>query len=404
MSSLRQGKHSKAIHGGANPEAHHGAVSVPIYQSSIFSFPSAEEGSSRFAGMSDSPIYSRLGNPTVKALEECVADLEGGSGAVATATGMAAVTTVLLTLLKQGDHVVCSYPLNGPTGVMLQQRFSRFGVTSAFVAASNTAALKAAVGAGTRLVYVGSPTNPTVDLVDLPSAADRAHVAGALLAVDNTFAGPHLQRPLDLGADIVIHSMTSVMSGHADVLAGAVVAKDSAILDQLRATATVHGLTMDSHQAWLVLRGIRTLGMRVERAQASAGKLAEWLEHRPEVEWVRYPGLPSHPQYKLAQRQMDGPGTVIAFELKGGMEAGQRLVNAVKLITLAVSMGGVQSLIEHPASLMRRSVSSEELLRQGITGGLVRLAVGCEDVEDLQADLEQAFGALRAKKSSGARS
>jgi methionine-gamma-lyase len=395
MSSLAKGKHSKAIHAGLNPLEHHGALSVPIYQSSTFAFPSAEEGAARFAGTSDGPIYTRLGNPTVRALETCVAELEGGCGAIATATGMAAVSTVFLALLQQGDRIVCSYPLYGPTGVMLENRFSKFGVTAEFVPAANTAAMKAAVGPGTRLVYLESPANPTLDLVDIPAAADRAHVAGALLAVDNTFAGPYLQRPLELGADIVLHSMTKSLNGHADVVAGVVVAKDPKILTLLRNTATTYGMTMDPHQAWLALRGIRTLGMRVERAQANAQRIAEWLERRAEVAWVRYPGLPSHPQYKLAKKQMDGPGSTLAFELKGGLDAGRRLMNAVGLITLAVSLGGIETLIEHPASMTHKGVAEAERKRQGITPGLVRLAVGCEDVDDLLVDLDQALAAAR---------
>jgi methionine-gamma-lyase len=393
MSSKGRGRHSRAIHAGLDPEVHLGAVSVPIYQTSTFAFPSAEEGAARFAGESAGPIYTRLGNPTVAALESCVADLEGGCGAVATATGMAAVSTVLLALLKAGDHVVGTHPLYGPSRTLLERTLAGFGVASTFVPAPDAAALAAALRPTTRLVFAETPANPTLDLVDLEAAAEAAHRAGVPLVVDNTFAGPHLQRPLERGADVVVHSMTKSLNGHSDVVAGIAVARAAELLRGVREAAKSLGTTMDPHQAWLVLRGIRTLGMRVERAQENAKALAPWLERHPAVAWVRYPGLPSHPQRELAARQMDGPGSVIAFELRGGVEAGRRVMDATRLIVLAVSLGGIESLIEHPASMTHRGVPEEEQRRQGITAGLVRLAVGCEDLEDLRGDLERALAA-----------
>ena len=386
--------HTKAIHGGLDPAAHRGAVSVPIYQSSTFAFPSAEEGAARFAGTSPGPIYTRMGNPTVQALESCVAELEEGCGAVATATGMAAISTVFLALLRNGDHIVCTDPLYGATRTLLTRYFSRLGVTSTFVPATDSAALAAAVRPETRLVYAETPANPTLDLVDLAAAAAAAHTAGIPLVVDNTFAGPHLQRPIPLGADVVLHSMTKSLNGHSDVIAGIVIAREPAMLAVLRDAAILFGLTIDPHQSWLVLRGIRTLGMRVERAQQNAIAIARWLEQHEEVAWVRFPGLPSHPQFELAQRQMSGPGSVIAFELRGGTEPGRILMNSVRMITLAVSLGGVESLIEHPASMTHKSVPVEEQRRQGITAGLVRLSAGCEDLDDLLADLTQAMATV----------
>jgi methionine-gamma-lyase len=395
MSNEANGRHSKAIHGGIDPAAHRGAVSVPIYLSSTFAFPSAEEGAARFAGTSDGPIYTRLGgNPTVVALEECVAELEGGCGAVATATGMAAVSTALLALLRQGDHVVGTHPMYGPSRGLLINYFARFGVTSTFVACSDTEAIAAAIRPETRLIFIETPANPTLDLVDIEAVAKIARSAGIPLVVDNTFAGPHLQRPFELGADLVLHSMTKSLNGHSDVIAGIVVARDARLLATCRDAAKSFGLTIDPHPAWLVLRGIRTLGMRVERAQANALKVAKWLEQQPEVAWVRYPGLASHPQHQLARRQMSGPGSVMAFELRGGVEAGQTLMNNVRMITLAVSLGGVESLIEHPASMTHKGVSPAEQLAQGITPGLVRLSVGCEDLDDLLADLSAALSAV----------
>ncbi len=387
--------HTKAIHGGLDPQAHRGAVSVPIYQSSTFAFPSAEEGAARFAGSSPGPVYTRMGNPTVQALESCVTELEEGCGAIATATGMAAVSAVFLALLREGDHVVATHPLYGSSRTLLTRYFSRLGVTSTFVAAVDSAALAAAIRPETRLVYVETPANPTLDLVDLAAASAAALAAGIPLIVDNTFAGPHLQRPMAWGADIVLHSMTKSLNGHSDVVAGIVVAREPAMLAVLRDAAITFGLTIDPHQAWLVLRGIRTLGMRVERAQENAIAIARWLEEHQEVAWVRYPGLPSHPQFELAQRQMSGPGSVIAFELHGGTEAGRVLMNSVRMITLAVSLGGVESLIEHPASMTHKGISEDEQRRQGITAGLVRLSTGCEDLADLLADLTQALANVR---------
>jgi len=394
MSHGARGRNSKAVHAGLDPAEHRGAVSVPIYQSSTFAFPSAEEGAARFAGTSAGPIYTRLGNPTVQALERCVAELEGGCGAVGAATGMGAVTVVLAALLRQGDHVVGTHPLYGPSRGAIEKYFGRFGVSSTFVPSADLGALRGALRSETRMVYVETPANPTLDLVDLAAAAAVARQAGVPLVVDNTFASPHLQRPIEHGADIVLHSMTKFLNGHADVVAGIVVAADPAHLAALRETAIALGVTMDPHQAWLVHRGVRTLGLRVERAQANAQVLAGWLEKHPALEWIRYPGLPSHPQFELARRQMDGPGAIISFELRGGVEAGRRLMDAVRLITLAVSLGGVESLIEHPASMTHRGVPEAEQRRQGITAGLVRLSVGCEDVEDLQADLEEALAAV----------
>ncbi|NWG00757.1 MAG: aminotransferase class I/II-fold pyridoxal phosphate-dependent enzyme [Thermoanaerobaculaceae bacterium] len=391
MTAHGGGKHSKAVHSGHRAAEHHGAVSVPIYQCSTFAFPSAEEGAARFSGESKGLIYTRLGNPTIAALETCVAELEGGCGAVGAATGMGAVSTVLLTFLGAGSHLVGTHPLYGPSRGLVDRHLSRFGVSASWVGAADLEGMRAAVRPETKLIYVETPANPTLDLVDLAGAAEIARAAGVPLVVDNTFAGPHLQRPLAWGADVVLHSMTKSLNGHADVVAGIVVAREPATLARLRETAMTFGITMDPHQAWLVLRGIRTLGMRVERAQENARALAAWLERHPAVEWLRYPGLPSHPQHELAQRQMDGPGSMIAFELKGGVEAGRRVMNAVRLVTLAVSLGGVESLIEHPASMTHKGVAAEEQLRQGITPGLVRLSVGCEDLEDLRADLEQAL-------------
>lgn len=395
------GQHTKAIHAGFDPREHKGAVSVPIYQSATFALPSAEEGAARFDHRSSGPIYTRLGNPTVQALEEAVAQLEGGRGAVATATGMAAVSTVLLALLREGDHILATQPIYGASRKIIHENLAQFGISSTFVRASDIAALRREFRTETRLIFVETPANPTLDLVDLKAAAALARSAGIPLVVDNTFAGPLLQQPLKLGADIVVHSMTKSLNGHSDVVAGIVVAAEPSLLDTLRQTATRFGMTADPHQAWLVLRGIRTLGMRVERAQANAMDIAAWLERQPSIATVHYPGLASHPQHELAQRQMAGPGSMISFELRGGADAARALLNSVKVITLAVSLGGIESLIESPASMSHANVSEAECRAEGVTPGLVRLSIGCEDVDDLRADLAQALAA--AERAVGER-
>ncbi|HEU4520724.1 MAG TPA: PLP-dependent aspartate aminotransferase family protein, partial [Thermoanaerobaculia bacterium] len=247
--------HTKAIHSGLEPAEHRGAVSVPIYQSSTFAFPSAEEGAARFAGTSDGPIYTRLGNPTVQALETAIADLENGAGAIATATGMAAISTTLLSMLRAGDHVVCTVPVYGSTRRLLETRLARFGIATTFVPATDgVRAIGSAVRPETRMIFIETPANPTLDLVDLAAAAGIARAAGIPLVVDNTFDGPHLQRPLEHGASVVVHSMTKSLNGHSDVIAGAIVASDELRVKALRETAAAYGTTIDPHQAWLVDR------------------------------------------------------------------------------------------------------------------------------------------------------
>ncbi len=382
---------SRIIHAGQHTDPRTGAVSTPIYQTSTFAFRDADEGAARFSGRDPGYKYTRLGNPTTAALEECISVLEGGCGALGAATGMAAVNTVYLALLEQGTHIVATEALYGPSRLILEQEYARFGITATFVDSSDLDQVKAALRPETRLVYVESPANPTLKLTDLAACADIAHRGGALLAVDNTFATPLLQQPLALGADIVLHSMTKFINGHTDVVAGIVVAKREEHLARLRKVHQNVGGTMDPHQAWLVLRGVKTLGLRLERAQRNTEILAAWLESHPKVAWVRYPGLPSHPQHDLMRRQMAGGGAVCSFGVKGGLAAGKKLINSVKLATLAVSLGGIETLIEHPASMTHAGIAPAERLAIGISDDLVRIAVGCEDVADLQADLEQAL-------------
>jgi methionine-gamma-lyase len=369
-------------------------VIPPIFQTSTFVFKTPEEGAARFAGEDPGFIYTRMGNPTLAALEESVAALEEGSFALATASGMAAVSTVFFALTGQGDHIVCSASVYGPSRVVLERDFSRFGVTASMVDTSDLEALKAAITDRTRVVFVETPANPTLAITDLAAAAEVAHEAGALLVVDNTFMSPVLQRPFRFGADIVLHSVTKFLNGHSDVVGGVLVFQDETLMKKVRAVLHYLGGTMDPHQAWLVHRGIRTLAMRVRKAQENAQALAELLAVHPAVDEVRYPGLPGHPQAALIERQMGGPGSLISFELKGGIEAGRQVLNTVHLPALAVSLGGVESLIQHPASMTHAAMKREDRIAAGITDGLVRLAVGCEDTEDLVADLKQALDGL----------
>lgn len=384
-------KSTQAIHAGDAGKPIFGEVSVPIFQSSTFSFPSAEEGAARFSGESPGYIYTRMGNPTVNALENNIAALEGGFGGMATASGMAAVSTVYLALLDNGSHVVSTDSVYGPARMILENEFSRFCVKSTFVDTSCLESIENAITPDTRLVYIETPANPTMAITDIRGAATIAHRHDAMLVVDNTFASPYLQRPFEHGADVVVHSMTKFINGHSDVVGGMIVAKDEPLFKKIRSVLNLFGGTMDPHQAWLVLRGVRTLPLRVERSMENARKLAAFLEDHPKVTWVRYPGLEDHPQHHIAEKQMDGFGSMICFGVRGGLPGGRMLMNSVELFTLAVSLGGVESLIEHPASMTHATVPREEREQAGIQDELVRISVGCEDVEDLQADLEQAL-------------
>lgn len=379
---------TKLIHGGAIKDKY-GSVNVPIYQTSTFAFESAEEGERCFLGESNGFIYTRLGNPTIKALEDCIAGLCGGYGGIAVGSGMGAVNTIYMALLGSGSHIVSTAAVYGPSRGIMENHWSRFGVESTYVDTTNLDNIRKAIKPNTKVLYIETPANPTLDIADLKACSEIAKEHGLILVVDNTFSSPYLQRPFEFGADVVFHSMTKFINGHADIVAGIVIPKTKELYDKLRPMMIALGCNMDPHQAFLVLRGVKTLGIRMERAQENAVKIAEYLENHSKVAWIKYPGLKSHPQYELAKRQMDGPGAMISFELKGGFEAGKTLMNNVKIAALAVSLGGVETLIEHPASMTHSKVPPESKKEAGITEGLVRYAVGIEDVNDLIADLEQ---------------
>jgi len=383
--------YTSVIHAGQHPDPLFGGVSVPIYQSSTFAFQSAEQGAARFAGQDDGYIYTRIGNPTTKALEDCAAALEGGCGGLATASGMAAITTVYLSYLNQGDHLIGTAAVYGPTRTVLEREFSRFGVKADFVDTSDLGNITACLKPTTKMLYVETPANPTLTLTDIRACSRLCREKGFLLVVDNTFSSPIVQRPLELGADIVIHSLTKFLNGHSDVVGGMIIPGEKSDFERLRKNLTLLGGTMDPHQAWLILRGVKTLALRMDKCQKNALEVASFLSAHPKVSWVNYPGLESHPQHLLAKEQMDGFGSMICFGPQGGLEAGRRVINSVKLCTRAVSLGGVETLIEHPASMTHAGVPKAEREKAGITDDLVRISVGCEGAEDLIADLDQAL-------------
>ncbi len=390
MEEKKTGINSRLIHSGGFKDPMGSAV-TPIYQTSTFRFRDADHGAACFAGDDDGYIYTRIGNPTIHDLECAMADLEGGAGAISTSSGMGAVCTVYSALLSKGDHMVSHNAVYGPSRGVMESVFSRFGIESTYVDATDVSKVAAAIRPETKLIFLETPANPTMGITDIEAVCKLAKERGIKVCVDNTFCSPYLQQPLSLGADIVLHSMTKFINGHADVVAGMLVVRDAALLEQLRYIMVNMGFNMDPHQAWLARRGLKTLGIRIDRAQESALQIARWLEGHEKVEWVLYPGLPSHPQYALGQQQMKGPGCMISFELKGGLEAGKILMNNVKLAILAVSLGGIETLIQHPASMTHSKLGAEKRAQAGISEGLVRYSVGIEDCEDLIEDLEQAL-------------
>jgi methionine-gamma-lyase len=379
-----------AVHAGVEPNEYL-AVVPPIYQTSTFAFDSAQQGAALFAGERRGYIYSRMGNPTVQALEKCVAMLEGGYAGLACGSGMAAIHTTFAVLLQAGDHVVCSDAVYGPTCTLVETVFSRFGVESTMVDTSNLADIEKALRPNTKVVYIETPGNPTLVICDLEAACRLAHRHGVQVVVDNTFMTPVLQRPFRWGVDVVVHSLTKFLNGHADVVGGMIIVKEEKQYQPFRKTLNQLGGVLPPFESFLVHRGIKTLALRMQRHCENATKIAAFLEQHPAVEWVRYPGLKSHPQYEIARRQMTGAGGMISFGLKDGLEAGRDMMNAVKLCGLAVSLGGVETLIQHPASMTHASMGAEARRRANISDGLVRLSVGIENADDIIADLDQAM-------------
>lgn len=386
---------TKAIHGGyVKNEV--GALATPIYQTSTFIFDSAEQGGRRFAGEEGGYIYTRLGNPTNTQVEEKVALLENAEACASMASGMGAITSCLWTILEAGDHVVAAQTLYGCTFAYLNHGLQRFGVEVSFVDTRDPENVRKAMKDNTKVVYLETPANPTLDISDIEAISKIAHEKeDCMVVVDNTFSTPYIQRPLDLGADVVVHSATKYLNGHGDVVAGLVCGKADFIEDvKMVGLKDMTGSVLSPFDAFLINRGLKTLEIRMQRHCENAAKVAEFLESHPVVEKVYYPGLKSFPQYELAKKQMKLPGAMISFEIKGGIEEGIRLMNNVKLCTLAVSLGDAETLIQHPASMTHSPYTPEEREAYGIPDSLVRLSIGLEDVEDIIEDLKMALDTI----------
>jgi len=372
---------SRAVHAGQRPGEHNGAVSVPIYQTSTFERPVVLDG-----GWD----YSRIANPTRSALEECLADLEGGARAVATGSGMAATTTAVLALCRSGDHILLPTTTYGGTWDLFADLLGGWGVAVSTVDVRDVAAVAAALRPTTRLVWVETPTNPLMTITDVAAVAAVAHDAGALLAVDSTFASPYLQLPLSLGADVVVHSTTKYLGGHSDVTGGVVVCADPAVGERVARTCGIIGTAAGPFDAWLVLRGVKTLPVRMRQVCRSALRIAEWLQEHPAVTVVHHPGLSTHPDHDLATRQMRDFGGVVSFELVGDLQTASDVCARLQLVTLAVSLGSVESLVQHPARMSHCTLTGNA----APPDTLLRLSVGLEDAEELVADLEQALAGV----------
>ena len=390
METKKYGLGTTAIHAGTLKNLY-GTLAMPIYQTSTFIFDSAEQGGRRFALEEAGYIYTRLGNPTTTVLENKIAALEEGETAVATSSGMGAISSTLWTVLKAGDHVVTDKTLYGCTFALMCHGLTRFGIEVTFVDTSNLDEVKNAMKENTRVVYLETPANPNLKIVDLEALSKLAHTnPNTLVIVDNTFATPYIQKPLKLGADIVVHSVTKYINGHGDVIAGLVITNKE-LADQIRFVGLkdMTGAVLGPQDAYYIIRGMKTFEIRMERHCKNAKKVVEFLNKHPKIERVYYPGLETHPGHEIAKKQMKDFGAMISFELKGGFEAGKTLLNNLKLCSLAVSLGDTETLIQHPASMTHSPYTKEEREAAGITDGLVRLSVGLENIEDIIADLEQ---------------
>jgi len=396
MSKTTDGKmgfSTRAIHHAYDPYSGSGDLNPPLHLSSTYTFPTVEDGSKRFTGEQEGYVYSRVGNPTTVLLEQRLADLEGGEAALVTASGMGATASLLWTLLSPGDEIIADITLYGCTYAYFNHGLARFGIDIRHIDLTDPAKLAAAISDKTKVVFFESPANPNMRLVDIAAVAQIAHrYPDCRVVVDNTYCTPYLQRPLELGADYVVHSATKYLGGHGDLVAGAVVGPQES-LAQVRfyGIKDMTGAVMSSQDAFLVLRGLKTLALRMQRHSQNAQAIAELLEAHPKVSVCHYPGLASFAQRELAQRQMALPGGMLAFELEGGFDAGRRFLNALKLITRAVSLGDAESLAQHPASMTHSTYTPEERAEHLISEGLVRISAGLEDTEDLIRDVQQAL-------------
>lgn len=396
MNKQNLGFATRQIHAGkvANDA---GALCSPIYQTSTFEFETVEQGGARFAGQESGYIYSRLGNPTVGVVEAKMAELEGGEDALATASGMGAISTAIWSSVEAGDEIVASDTLYGCTYALLNHGICKFGVKVTFIDMTDMAALKAALTDKTKVVYLETPCNPTLKIVDITAVAEAAHAFNPQIKVmvDNTFCTPYLQRPLELGADVVVHSATKYLNGHGDVIAGVVVGSKEFIgTCRMFGLKDMTGAVMSPFDAFLMARGLKTLDIRMERHCANARKVVEFFTSHPAVDKVYYPGLESFPGHEVAARQMKLPGGMISIELKADKAATAAALNKLELCTIAVSLGDAETLVEHPATMTHSTYSAEELKAAGISEGLVRISIGLEDPEDIIADFKAVLDTL----------
>lgn len=386
---------TRAIHMGKKNAAEQGALVPPIYMTSTFTFENAEQGAALFAGEEKGHFYSRISNPTLSLLEECIADLEGAEASMATASGMGAITSTLWTLLAQGDEIIVDKTLYGCTFSFFSHGLTKFGVTIKHVDMRDPENVRAAITDKTKVIYFETPANPNMRIVEIVAVAEIAKEHNIITVVDNTYATPYLCRPISLGVDLVVHSATKYLGGHGDLVAGLVVGSEELITRiRLEGVKDMTGAVMAPLTAFQIMRGLKTLEIRMDRHCSSAEIIAEKLENHSAIDVVHYPGLKSFPQYGIAKRQMTKPGGMIAFELKGGIENGMRFMNELKLIKRAVSLGDVDTLIQHPASMTHSAYSPEERVIHGISDSLVRLSVGLETPDDIIADLMGALDRL----------
>lgn len=364
-----------------------GEHSDPIFLTSSYVFSSAAEAAGRFSGELEGNIYSRFTNPTVRTFEQRLASLEGAECCVATASGMSAITATVLGLLQTGDHIISSRSIFGTTTVLFSNIVKKLGIETSFVELSDLSAWEQAIKAETKLLFLETPSNPLTEIVDIAALADIAHKHGCLLAVDNCFCTPALQQPIALGADIVIHSATKYIDGQGRCIGGAVCGTKDIVGGGVYGFLRTAGPAMSAFNAWVFLTGLETLDLRMKAHSASALALAQWLEQQPEVERVYYPGLESHPQHDLAKQQQSGFGGLLSFELKGGKDEGWRLIDATKMLSITANLGDAKSTITHPATTTHGRLSPEQRAEVGISDGLIRVAVGLEDIEDIKADL-----------------
>jgi len=377
---------TRAIRAGQH-RTHEGEHSEPIFPTSSYVFASAAAAAARFSGETPGNIYSRFTNPTVRSFEERLATLEGGEKCVATASGMAAILSTCMALLKSGDHIVASRNIFGPTVLLFNNCLGRFGVETSYVSLTDYAAWEKAIKPNTRLLYLETPSNPLTEISDIARLAKLAHAKGCLLVVDNCFCTPALQRPLDLGADIVIHSATKYLDGQGRCIGGAVVGNAELVGKEVYGFLRTAGPSLSPFNAWVFLKGLETLSLRMKAHGAGAQVLAEWLEKQPRVQRVYYPGLASHPQHVLAKQQQTGFGGIVAFEIKGGKEAAWRLIDSVRLFSITANLGDTKSTITHAATTTHGRLTPEQRAEAGISDGLIRISVGLEDVADLKRDL-----------------